>query len=57
MSVASKMVRDIKADAIYVHFHGLIGPIVGFGGIKISSCGVKGSRSYMDAYLYTDVPK
>ena len=47
------MVRGIKAGTLWVNCYGLVDPNVGFGGIKMSGYGVKGSRSHVDAYLYS----
>ena len=53
MSTAMKMVHGIKAGTVWVNCYGMVDPNVGFGGIKMSGYGVKGSRSHIDAYLYS----
>ncbi|TWG92055.1 aldehyde dehydrogenase (NAD+) [Mesorhizobium sp. J18] len=53
MSTALKMVHGIHAGTVWVNCYGMVDPNVGFGGIKMSGYGVKGSRGHIDAYLYS----
>jgi aldehyde dehydrogenase (NAD+) len=38
---------------MWVNCYGLIDPMVGFGGVKNSGYGIKGSRAHVEAYLAT----
>ena len=53
MATALKMVHGIKAGTVWVNCYGMVDPNVGFGGIKMSGYGVKGSRHHIDSYLYS----
>ncbi|SMH30914.1 aldehyde dehydrogenase family protein [Mesorhizobium australicum] len=52
MSTALKMVHGLHSGTVWVNCYGMVDPNVGFGGIKMSGYGVKGSRNHIDAYLY-----
>ena len=52
VSTMLKMVHGIRAGTVWVNSYGVIDPNVGFGGVKMSGYGSKGSAAHIDAYLY-----
>jgi aldehyde dehydrogenase (NAD+) len=53
LSTAFKVVKRIEAGVMWVNCYGLIDPLVGFGGTKMSGYGAKGGRANLDTYLTT----
>ncbi|MBY5882431.1 aldehyde dehydrogenase (plasmid) [Rhizobium ruizarguesonis] len=53
ISTALNVVRQIHTGVMWVNCYGLIDPLVGFGGTKLSGYGAKGGRAHLDTYLYT----
>lgn len=53
ISTALRVVDGIHTGVMWVNCYGLIDPLVGFGGTKLSGYGAKGSRAHLDTYLYT----
>ena len=53
ISTALRVVQDIHTGVMWVNCYGLIDPMVGFGGTKLSGYGAKGSRAHLDTYLYS----
>lgn len=53
LSTAHRMAQGIKAGTIWVNSYGGLDPAVGFGGVKSSGYGWKGSREHVDSFLYT----
>jgi aldehyde dehydrogenase (NAD+) len=53
ISKALKVVKGIHTGVMWVNCYGLIDPLVGFGGTKMSGYGAKGGRAHLDTYLYT----
>lgn len=52
ISTALKVVKGIHTGVMWVNCYGLIDPMVGFGGTKLSGYGAKGGRAHLDTYLY-----
>ncbi|MBE2277526.1 MAG: aldehyde dehydrogenase [Rhodobacteraceae bacterium] len=50
---ALQVVKSIRTGTMWVNCYGLIDPMVGFGGVKNSGYGIKGSRAHVEAYLAT----
>lgn len=53
ISTAMTVVKAIQAGVMWVNCYGLIDPLVGFGGTKLSGYGAKGGRAHLDTYLTT----
>jgi aldehyde dehydrogenase (NAD+) len=53
ISTALKVVKGIHTGVMWVNCYGLIDPLVGFGGTKLSGYGAKGGAAHLDTYLYT----
>jgi aldehyde dehydrogenase (NAD+) len=53
ISTALTVVKGIHTGVMWVNTYGVIDPMVGFGGTKMSGYGAKGGRSHLDTYLYT----
>ena len=53
ISTALTVVKGIHTGVMWVNCYGLIDPLVGFGGTKLSGYGAKGGRAHLDTYLYT----
>jgi aldehyde dehydrogenase (NAD+) len=53
ISTALDVVNRIHAGVMWVNCYGLIDPMVGFHGTKMSGYGAKGSHAHLDTYLYT----
>ncbi|KQQ86252.1 betaine-aldehyde dehydrogenase [Aureimonas sp. Leaf324] len=53
VSTALTVVDRIHAGVMWVNCYGLIDPLVGFNGAKMSGYGAKGSLAHLDNYLYT----
>jgi aldehyde dehydrogenase (NAD+) len=53
ISTALTVVKGIHSGVMWVNCYGLIDPLVGFGGTKLSGYGSKGSKAHLDNYLYT----
>jgi aldehyde dehydrogenase (NAD+) len=53
ISTALTVVRGIHTGVMWVNTYGVIDPLVGFGGTKMSGYGAKGGRGHLDTYLYT----
>jgi aldehyde dehydrogenase (NAD+) len=53
ISTALKVVKGIHTGVMWVNCYGLIDPLVGFGGTKLSGYGAKGGRAHLDTYLYS----
>jgi len=53
ISTALDVVDRIHAGVMWVNCYGLIDPLVGFNGAKMSGYGAKGSIAHLDTYLYT----
>ncbi len=53
ISTALAVVNGIHTGVMWVNCYGVIDPLVGFGGTKMSGYGAKGGRAHLDAYLYT----
>jgi len=50
---ALRVVKSIRTGTMWVNCYGLIDPMVGFGGVKHSGYGIKGTRNHVEAYLTT----
>jgi aldehyde dehydrogenase (NAD+) len=53
VSTAMTVVKRIHTGVMWVNCYGLIDPLVGFGGTKMSGYGAKGTSAHLDTYLYT----
>lgn len=53
ISTALKVVKRIHTGVMWVNSYGVIDPLVGFGGTRMSGYGSKGTSSHLDTYLYT----
>lgn len=53
ISTALNVVNRIHAGVMWVNCYGLIDPLVGFNGAKMSGYGAKGGLAHLDTYLYT----
>ena len=53
ISTALRVVDGIQSGVMWVNCYGLIDPMVGFGGTKLSGYGSKGTRAHLDNYLST----
>jgi acyl-CoA reductase-like NAD-dependent aldehyde dehydrogenase len=53
ITTAFSVVNRIHAGAMWVNCYGMIDPLVGFNGTKMSGYGAKGSHAHLDTYLYT----
>jgi acyl-CoA reductase-like NAD-dependent aldehyde dehydrogenase len=53
LSTALRVVHGVHTGTMWVNCYGLIDPLVGFSGTKLSGYGAKGSAAHMDNYLYT----
>ncbi|KQS64273.1 aldehyde dehydrogenase [Modestobacter sp. Leaf380] len=53
LSTALQVVRGVHTGTMWVNCYGLIDPLVGFSGTKLSGYGAKGTAAHMDTYLYT----
>jgi aldehyde dehydrogenase (NAD+) len=53
ISTALTVVKGIHTGVMWVNCYGMIDPLVGFGGTKMSGYGAKGGRAHLDTYLYT----
>ncbi|TGR18800.1 MULTISPECIES: aldehyde dehydrogenase family protein [unclassified Mesorhizobium] len=53
ISTALNVVDRIHAGVMWVNCYGLIDPLVGFNGAKMSGYGAKGGIAHLDTYLYT----
>jgi len=53
IATALNVVKRIHAGVMWVNAYGLIDPLVGFGGTKMSGYGAKGGLAHLDTYLYT----
>ena len=52
VSTALTMVNRIHAGVMWVNCYGLIDPLTGFNGAKMSGYGAKGGLAHLDTYLY-----
>ena len=52
IGTVNKMMHGIRAGTVWVNCYGLIDPAVGFGGVKHSGYGWKGTTDHVDGYLY-----
>lgn len=53
ISTALRVVKGIHTGVMWVNCYGLIDPMMGFGGTKMSGYGAKGGRAHLDTYLYS----
>lgn len=53
LSTALKVVHGVHTGTMWVNCYGIIDPLVGFSGTKLSGYGAKGTSAHMDTYLYT----
>ena len=53
VSTALRVVQGVHTGTMWVNCYGLIDPMVGFSGTKLSGYGAKGTSAHMDTYLYT----
>ena len=53
ISTALNVVNQIHAGTMWVNCYGVIDPLVGFNGTKMSGYGAKGGINHLDTYLYT----
>jgi acyl-CoA reductase-like NAD-dependent aldehyde dehydrogenase len=53
LSTALRVVQGVHTGTMWVNCYGLVDPMVGFSGTKLSGYGAKGSAAHMDNYLYT----
>jgi aldehyde dehydrogenase (NAD+) len=53
ISTAMTVVKGIHTGVMWVNCYGMIDPMVGFGGTKMSGFGAKGTSAHLDTYLYT----
>lgn len=53
VSTALRVVQGVHTGTMWVNTYGIIDPIVGFSGTKLSGYGAKGTAAHMDTYLYT----
>ena len=52
LSTAHKVSQGIRAGVVWVNCYGLVDPAVGFGGVKMSGYGWKGSIEHVESFLY-----
>ncbi|MCP2138530.1 aldehyde dehydrogenase (NAD+) [Rhizobium sp. SLBN-94] len=53
ITTALNVVDRIHAGVMWVNCYGLIDPLVGFNGAKMSGYGAKGGLAHLDTYLYS----
>src|SRR5690349_1716347 len=53
ISTALRVVQGVHTVTMWVNCYGLVDPMVGFSGTKLSGYGSKGTAAHMDTYLYT----
>lgn len=53
LSTALRVVNGVHTGTMWVNCYGLIDPLIGFSGTKMSGYGAKGTTAHMDTYLYT----
>ena len=53
ISTALRVVKRIHTGVMWVNCYGLVDPLIGFGGTKMSGFGSKGSPAHLDTYLYS----
>lgn len=51
LATTNRMMHGIKTGTLWVNCYGMVDPAVGFGGIKHSGYGWKGSNQHVDAFL------
>jgi len=52
LATAHRVSQGIRAGTVWVNCYGLIDPSVGFGGVKTSGYGWKGSMEHVESFLY-----
>lgn len=52
IGTALRVVEGVHTGTMWVNCYGLIDPMLGFGGTKMSGYGAKGSAAHMETYLY-----
>lgn len=53
ISAALKVVNGVMTGTMWVNCYGVMDTAIGFGGVKMSGFGAKGSAAHLDNYLYT----
>lgn len=53
IGTALRVVEGVHTGTMWVNCYGVIDPLLGFGGTKMSGYGAKGSAAHLDTYLYT----
>ena len=53
ISTALRVVNGIQSGVVWVNCYGMIDPLVGFTGAKMSGYGAKGTSAHLDTYLQT----
>ena len=48
-----RVVNGIQSGVVWVNCYGMIDPLVGFTGAKMSGYGAKGTSAHLDTYLQT----
>ena len=52
LSTAHRVSQGIRSGTVWVNCYGAVDPSVGFGGVKMSGYGWKGSLEHVDSFLY-----
>jgi aldehyde dehydrogenase (NAD+) len=52
LATAHQVSQGIRSGAVWVNCYGVVDPSVGFGGVKMSGYGWKGSQEHVDSFLY-----
>ena len=52
LSTAHRMARGIRAGTIWINGYGVLDPVVGFGGYRMSGYGWKGGKDHVESFLY-----
>jgi aldehyde dehydrogenase (NAD+) len=52
LTTAHQVSQGIRSGAVWVNCYGLVDPSVGFGGVKMSGYGWKGSQEHVESFLY-----
>jgi len=52
LATAHQVSQGIRSGAVWVNCYGVVDPNVGFGGVKMSGYGWKGSQEHVDSFLY-----
>lgn len=52
LATAHQVSQAIRSGTVWVNCYGTVDPSVGFGGVKMSGYGWKGSQEHVDSFLY-----